>query len=59
MADQPRSTAASPAVLAVTMLAGALVGFIIWQVTDAFVFLPVFIGAGMTVGLAWGMRTRD
>lgn len=41
------------------MLSGALVGFIIWMVTDMFVFLPVFIGAGLTVGLAWGIRNQD
>lgn len=41
------------------MFAGALVGFIIWMVTDVFVLLPVFIGAGLTVGLAWGMRNQN
>jgi F0F1-type ATP synthase assembly protein I len=59
MADQPRRDNISPTALAVSMVSGALVGFIIWMVTDMFVFLPVFIGAGLTVGLAWGMRHQD
>lgn len=49
----------SPTVLAASMLLGGVVGFVIWMVTDAFVFLPVFLGAGLTIGLAWGMRSQD
>lgn len=59
MPDQPQRDNVSPTALAISMLSGAVVGFIIWMVTDIFVFLPVFIGAGLTVGLAWGIRNRD
>ncbi len=59
MADPPQPNEISPAILATSMLLGALVGFIIWMVTDSFVFLPVFLGAGLAVGLALGMRGRD
>lgn len=59
MADQPQTDNMSPTALAVSMISGAVVGFIIWMVTDAFVFLPVFIGVGLTIGLAWGMRNQD
>ena len=63
MADQPQRDNISPTVLAVSMLSGALVGFVIWMVTGSFVFLPVFIGVGLTfglaIGLAWGERSHD
>ena len=36
------------------MLFGAALGLVIWIATDTFVFFPVFIGAGLTVGLAIG-----
>lgn len=38
--------------LALSMLAGAAVGMVIWLTFDLFVMFPVFIAAGMTVGLA-------
>lgn len=59
MADPPRKENLSPAVMAASMLLGALVGFIIWMITETFVFLPVFIGAGLTIGLAWAGRGND
>jgi hypothetical protein len=40
--------------LAIGMLLGAIVGAVIWIATDTFVFLPFFIGAGLSVGLAIG-----
>lgn len=45
--------------MAASMLLGALVGFIIWMITEKLVFLPVFIGAGLTIGLAWAARGND
>ena len=36
------------------MLFGAALGLVIWLTTDTFVFFRVFIGAGMSVGLAVG-----
>ncbi|MGD2059821.1 MAG: hypothetical protein PVF87_03055 [Acidimicrobiia bacterium] len=68
MADRPQTddTQAdeiSPTILAASMLLGGLVGFIIWMVTDTFVFLPVFLGAGLAfglaIGLAWRGRNQD
>jgi hypothetical protein len=40
--------------LALAMLSGAAVGMVIWLTFDLFVMLPVFIAAGMTIGLAIG-----
>ena len=31
---------------------GGVVGFPIWMVTDAFVFLPVFLAAGLVSGIS-------
>ena len=36
------------------MLFGAALGFVIWIATDTFVFFPVFIGAGLSAGMAVG-----
>ncbi len=38
---------------AVGMLIGAAIGVIIWLTTDLFVFFPVFIAVGTTLGIAW------
>lgn len=57
MTDESNNNDVSPGVLAAAMLIGALTGFALWMVTDTFVFLPVFIGAGLAVGLA--LRVRD
>lgn len=59
MADRREKDNLSPMALAVSMLSGAVVGFIIWIATDTFVFLPVFIGVGLTIGLVWGMRNQE
>jgi hypothetical protein len=40
------------------MLFGASLGLIIWLATDSFVFFPVFVGAGLSIGLAVG-ASRD
>lgn len=31
---------------------GGLAGFAIWMVTDTFVFLPVFLAAGLVTGMS-------
>ena len=36
------------------MLFGAALGVVIWLATDTFVFFPVFIGSGLSTGLAIG-----
>ena len=36
------------------MLFGAALGVVIWLITDTFVFFPVFIGAGLSAGMAVG-----
>lgn len=38
--------------LALAMLGGAAVGMVIWLSLDLFVMFPVFLTAGLTVGLA-------
>lgn len=38
---------------AVGMGIGAAIGVIIWLTTDLFVFFPVFIAVGTTLGIAW------
>ena len=45
-------------ILALAMLGGAVVGFVIWLSFDLFVMLPVFIAAGMTIGLAFQSGAR-
>lgn len=47
-----------PLPMAIAMGAGAIVGFVIWMATDLFVFLPVFIAAGLPIGLA-AAQNRD
>ncbi|MCB8922775.1 MAG: hypothetical protein H6662_14400 [Ardenticatenaceae bacterium] len=41
------------------MLFGAAIGVVIWLTTDTFVFFPVFIGAGLSVGLAIDEAAKD
>ena len=38
--------------LALGMLFGAALGVVLWLATDTFVFFPVIIGAGLSIGLA-------
>lgn len=59
MANQSKNNDVSPSILAVAMLIGALTGFALWMVTETFVFLPVFIGAGLAFGLVLGARDGD
>lgn len=33
-------------------LGGGLLGFVIWMVTETFVFLPVFLAAGLVTGIS-------
>jgi UDP-N-acetylmuramyl pentapeptide phosphotransferase/UDP-N-acetylglucosamine-1-phosphate transferase len=40
--------------MSVGMLLGAALGVIVWNSTGEFVFWVVFVGAGMTVGMAAG-----
>jgi hypothetical protein len=44
--------------IGIGMLFGVALGIVLWQATDNFVFFPVFLGAGMSIGLALG-ATRD
>ena len=39
-------------VMAIGGLLGGLIGFVIWMVTETFVFLPVFAAAGLVSGIA-------
>jgi hypothetical protein len=38
--------------MAISGVLGGVVGFAIWMVTDAFVFLPVFLAAGLVTGIS-------
>ncbi len=38
--------------IAVSGLLAGVVGFVIWMVTDVFVFLPVFLAVGLVTGIA-------
>jgi hypothetical protein len=37
--------------MAVGMILGALIGFVLWMATDIFVFMPAFLGVGLTLAL--------
>lgn len=51
MADTKRRT--DPVVLmAVAGVLGGLAGLVIWMITDAFVYLPVFLAIGLVTGIA-------
>ena len=53
MSQRPRHDEdADPLTMAYWMLGGAAVGAVIWLLFDMFVFFPVFIGCGLTIGLA-------
>ena len=36
------------------LLLGAAVGITLWLLTEQFVFFPIFVGSGLTVGVAVG-----
>ena len=38
--------------MTISGLLGGVAGFVIWMVTDAFVFLPVFLAAGLVSGIS-------
>jgi Flp pilus assembly protein TadB len=38
--------------IVLSMLAGAIVGMMVWLTFDLFVMFPVFLATGVTVGLA-------
>ena len=40
------------------LLFGAALGVVLWLATDSFVFFPVFVGAGLSIGVALG-AARD
>lgn len=44
--------------MAIGGLAGGLSGFVIWMVTETFVFLPVFATAGLVAGMAIAESVR-
>lgn len=54
----PKETNYSSLGTSLGLLFGVALGLVIWLTTDTFVFFPVFIGAGLTVGLAAGAE-RD
>jgi hypothetical protein len=38
--------------MAISGVLGGVVGFVIWMVTDTFVFLPVFLAASLVTGIS-------
>lgn len=40
------------------LLFGTALGVVLWLATDSFVFFPVFVGAGLSIGVALGVA-RD
>lgn len=40
------------AMMMISGMLGGVVGFTIWMVTEAFVFLPVFLAAGLVSGIS-------
>ncbi|MCO5199489.1 MAG: hypothetical protein M9928_18870 [Anaerolineae bacterium] len=44
---------------ALGMAGGGLIGFAVWMATGLFIFLPVFIGAGLPVGYAIGQKLTE
>ncbi|MFN2223271.1 MAG: hypothetical protein PVH65_04945 [Chloroflexota bacterium] len=48
----PKKGAQAGRGLVLGLLFGAALGVVLWLVTDTFVFFPVFVGAGLSIGLA-------
>ncbi|HSG18633.1 MAG TPA: hypothetical protein VLE70_20225 [Anaerolineae bacterium] len=44
--------------LALGLIFGTALGLVLWMATDSIVFFPVFVGAGISLGLAIG-AARD
>jgi len=38
--------------MAIGMIAGALIGFVLWIATDTFALFPAFLGVGLVLGIA-------
>lgn len=49
---QERRNVDSTVIMAIAGILGGIVGFVIWITADAFVFLPVFLAAGIVTGVA-------
>lgn len=45
--------------VALGMLGGGILGAIVWFSTGEFVFLPIFVGGGLTVGLGAGAALEN
>ena len=45
--DSPLSVVA----MAIGMIAGALIGFVLWIATDTFALFPAFLGVGLVLGM--------
>jgi F0F1-type ATP synthase assembly protein I len=44
--------------LALSLISGTALGLVMWLVTDTIAFFPIFVGAGISIGLAIGVA-RD
>jgi hypothetical protein len=45
--------------MAISGVLGGLAGFVIWMLTETFVFLPVFLTAGLVTGVAIADSRRE
>ena len=45
--------------LLIGLIFGAALGVVLWMATDTVVFFPVFVGAGLSIGLALDNAQSD
>ncbi|MGB5169512.1 MAG: hypothetical protein WBN35_08020 [Acidimicrobiia bacterium] len=51
MVNQERESAPSAFAMAIGMVGGALIGFVLWIATDTFALFPAFLGVGLVLGM--------
>jgi F0F1-type ATP synthase assembly protein I len=49
--NQEPDSAPSAFAMAIGMIAGALIGFVLWIATDTFALFPAFLGVGLVIGM--------
>ena len=57
--DTNKAMTPDPRALAIGMITGALIGFLVWMSTELFVFFPVLLAIGTTLGIAWTASERS
>jgi len=56
MKTEPARDRTRPVPVVIVALVGASIGFVIWMTADMFVFFPVFLAIGVTMGMVLGQR---